>query len=327
MKRRQFIGGLGCAVVWPIGVRAEERPRRLAVLLATAETDPDTPARIAVMYKELQQLGWIEGKNIHVDIRFGAGITSRIERFADELVRSQPDVFFILGTVVAKAIQRLTTIIPTVFVQVSDPVEGGFVRSLAVPGTNMTGFTTYEYSMAAKWLGIIKEIRPDTKRVLLVLNPENIAQWNGYSRFLASAAPEAGFQLIEGPVRTREEIQSRITNFARIPNGSMLVPPDAINNVNRDLIIALAEKHKLPTVHPYRFWAVSGGLVSYGVDVVDQFQRATRYVHRILNGDSPGNLPVQSPTSFQLVVNVRVASRMGISLPQSLLIRADEVIE
>ncbi len=271
MKRRDFITVLGgAAAAWPLAARGQQsdRVRRIGVLLATGQKDPDTPNRIAAMRQALQSLGWNEGKNLWIDIRFGDGDTKLIQKHAVELVGSNPDAILVLGTVVVMALQQVTRSIPVVFVQVSDPVKAGFVSSLSHPGGNITGFTTYEYSMGGKWL-----------------------------------------------------------DFAREPDGGLLVPPDAITLVHQQLILRLAARHRLPAVYPYRAWAVSGGLLSYGIDVVDQFRRATSYINRILKGENPGDLPVQAPTEFKMVINLKTANALSITVPQTLLARADEVIE
>ena len=329
MRRRDFITLLGGAAAMPFVARAQqgERMRRVGVLFATSHRERDTPSRLAAMRQELHRRGWEEGKSLQIDVLYGDGDTGVIGRRAFELVDSAPDVILILGTIVASAVQKLTRSIPVVFVQVSDPVEAGFVSSLSQPGGNFTGFTTYEYSMAGKWLEILKEAVPGVTRVLLLLNPENTAQWAGYSAALAAFAPRAEVKPVLGPVRDRAEIERVIASFARDPNGGLLVPPDAILGTNRQLIISLAERHRLPAIFPYRSGPASGGLLSYGVDVVDQFRRATGYVDRILKGAKPSELPVQAPTDFKLVVNLKTAKALGLDLPAMLLARADEVIE
>jgi putative ABC transport system substrate-binding protein len=330
IRRRSFLKLLGgAAAAWPVAARGQQigGMRRIGVLFATSERDPDTPARLGAMREELHRLGWLEGKNLRIDVRYGDGDTNRIESRATELVASSPDVVFIHGTVVALAVQKLTNSMPVVFVQVSDPVQARLVSSLARPSGNMTGFTTYEYSMAGKWLEVIKEAVPSITRVLLLLNPENTAQWEGYREALAAFAPRAGVKFVPGPVRDRAEIEAAITSFSREPHGSLLVPPDAILSTNRQLIVSLAEQHQLPTIFPYRSGPASGGLLSFGIDVVDQFRRATGYVDRILKGEKPSELPVQAPTDFKLVINLKTAKALGLTIPLALLARADEVIE
>ena len=330
MRRRAFITLLGgAAVAWPLAVRAQQsdRVRRIGVLLATGQKDPDTPNRIAAMRQALQSFGWNEGKNLWIDIRFGDGDTKLIQKHAVELVGSNPDAILVLGTVVVMALQQVTRSIPVVFVQVSDPVKAGFVSSLSHPGGNITGFTTYEYSMGGKWLEVLKDISPGVTRVLFLLNPENAAQWAGYTRAFDAVGLATGVRIVAGAVRDRDEIESVIDTFAREPDGGLLVPPDAITLVHQQLILRLAARYRLPAVYPYRAWAVNGGLLSYGIDVVDQFRRATSYINRILKGENPGDLPVQAPTEFKMVINLKTANALSITVPPTLLARADEVIE
>jgi putative tryptophan/tyrosine transport system substrate-binding protein len=329
MRRREFIMLLGSAAAWPLAARAQqgERMRRIGVLLATGQKDPDTPNRIAAMRQALQSFGWNEGKNLWIDIRFGDGDTKLIQKHAVELVGSNPDAILVLGTVVVTALQQVTRSIPVVFVQVSDPVKGGFVSSLSHPGGNITGFTTYEYSMGGKWLQVLKDISPSVTRVLFLLNPENTAQWAGFTPVFEAFGPTTGVRIVPGAVRDRDEIESVIDTFARESDGGLLVPPDAITLVHQQLILRLAARHRLPAVYPYRAWAVNGGLLSYGIDVVDQFRRATSYINRILKGENPGDLPVQAPTEFKMVINLKTARALGLTIAPTLLARADEVIE
>jgi putative ABC transport system substrate-binding protein len=330
MIRREVLTLLGgAAAAWPLAARAQqsERMRRIGVLFATGQKDPDTPNRIAAMRQALQSFGWNEGKNLWIDIRFGDGDTKIIQKHAGELVGSNPDAILVLGTVVVMALQQVTRSIPVVFVQVSDPVKAGFVSSLSHPGGNITGFTTYEYTIGGKWLEVLKDISPSVTQVLFLLNPENSAQWAGYNRAFEAFGPTIGVRIVPGAVRDRDEIESVIDRFAREPNGGLLVPPDAITVVHQQLIVRLADRHRLPAVYPYRAWAVNGGLLSYGIDVVDQFRRATSYINRILKGENPGDLPVQAPTEFKLVINLKTAKTLGLDVPTSLIARADEVIE
>ena len=329
MKRRDFITLLGGATAWPLAARAQQpdRMRRIGVLLATGQKDPDTPNRIAAMRQALQSFGWHEGRNLWIDIRFGEGDTKLIQKHAVELVGSNPDAILVLGTVVVMALRQVTRSIPVVFVQVSDPVQAGFVSSLSHPGGNITGFTTYEYTMGGKWLEVLKDIIPSVTRVLFLLNPENTAQWAGYTRFFEAFGPTTGVRIIPGAVRDRDEIESVIDTFAREPDGGLLLPPDAITLVHQQLILRLAARHRLPAIYPYRAWAVNGGLLSYGIDVVDQFRRATSYINRILKGENPGDLAVQAPTEFKMVINLKTAKSLGLTLPPTVLARADEVIE
>jgi putative tryptophan/tyrosine transport system substrate-binding protein len=328
LKRRAFVTLLGGAAAWPLAARAQQPQfRKLGVLFATDQNDPETPARLAAMKDELLRDRWVEGNNLHIDVRYGGGDTKHIRDEAATLVASRPDVLLVLGTVVAKAVQQTQHGIPVVFVQVSDPVEAGFASSLSRPGGNITGFTTYEYSMAGKWLEMLKEIAPNVRRVLLLLNPENVAQWEGYKRSVETFAPTMGISSMPGPVRNAGEIERTISVFANEPNGGILVPPDAITTVHRRLIVETAARLRVAAIYPYRLWPLGGGLVSYGIDVVDQFRRATSYVNRILAGEKPGDLPIQAPTQFQTIINLRTAKALGLDIPATLLARADEVIE
>jgi putative ABC transport system substrate-binding protein len=279
------------------------------------------------MRQALRSFGWNEGKDLWIDIRFGEGDTKLIQKHALELVDSNPDAVLVLGTVVVTALQKVTRSIPVVFVQVSDPVKAGFVSSLSHPGGNMTGFTTYEYTMGGKWLQVLKDISPSVTRVLFLLNPENAAQWAGYNRAFGALGPTTGVRIVSGAVRDRDEIESVIDTFAREPDGGLLLPPDAITLVHQPLIVRLAARYRLPAVYPYRAWAVNGGLLSYGIDVVDQFRQATSYLNRILKGENPGDLPVQAPTEFKMVINLKTAKALALDVPHTLVARADEVIE
>jgi putative tryptophan/tyrosine transport system substrate-binding protein len=329
MRRRNFIACLGSAAAWPLAVRAQqgEQIRRIGVLLATGQKDPDTPNRIAAMRQALQGFGWSEGRNLWIDIRFGEGDTNLIQKHAVELVGSNPDAILVLGTIVVTALRQVTRSIPVVFVQVADPVQAGFVSSLSHPGGNITGFITYEFNMGGEWLELLKDISPGVTRVLFLLNPENTAQWAGYTRAFEAFGPTTGVLIVPGAVRDRDEIESVIDTFAREPDGGLLLPPDAITLVQQQLILRLAARHRLLAVYPYRAWAVNGGLLSYGIDVVDQFRRATSYINRILKGENPGDLPVQAPTEFKMVINLKTAKALGLEIPPTLLARADEVIE
>ena len=330
MRRREFIAGIGgAAAAWPVAARAQQpnRVRRIGVLFSSGEREPDTPERISAMRHELQNMGWSEGKNLRIDIRYGDGNTKIIQSQAVDLVGSNPDVILVLGTIVASAVQNVSRSIPVVFTQVSDPVQAGFVSSLAHPAGNITGFTTYEYTMVGKWLEILTEFAPSTSQVMLLLNPENGPQWAGYTRALETFAQGRGIQFVPGAVRNSGEIEHTIEAFAREQNGGLIVPPDAITGQHSQLIVDLSARHRVATVYPYRHFAVGGGLLSYGIDVVDQFQRASNYVGRILNGETPGNLPIQAPTEFKLVLNLKTANALGIEVPPMLLARADEVIE
>ena len=330
IRRRNFISLIGGATVaWPVVARAQqgERVRRIAILFSTGEKDPETPARLAAMRLELQSQGWSESRNLKIDVRYGNGMTRTIEGHAAEIVGSNPDAILVLGTVVASAVQNVSRSIPIVFTQVSDPVQAGIVSSLSHPAGNVTGFTTYEFSMVGKWLEILTEIAPKTTRVMLLLNPENAPQWAGYRHALERFLQGSAVQMVPGAVSSRSDLERRIEEFAHTPNGGMIVPPDAITSANWQLVVDLGAKYRVPTIYAYRNWAVSGGLLSYGIDVVDHFRQASRYVGRILKGEKPADLPVVQSTKVELIINLKTAKVLGLNIPLPLIGRADAVIE
>ncbi|SRR5712691_1233300 len=329
-RRREFVTLLGsAAAVWPLAAYAQqiERMRRISVLLGLAETDAGTKRYVQEFRRSLQALGWIEGQNVEIVYRYAAGNPERARALARELVALQPDLLVGHTTPVAAALQQATRTIPIVFVSITDPVIGGFVASLARPGGNMTGFTNYEFAMGAKWLEILKEIAPSTARVSLMLNPETGAYYTEYLRSVEAVALSFAVQATLAPVHNAGEIERVIVALAREPGGGLIVLPSASITANIKLIIELVARHQLPAVYPFRGYAVEGGLVSYGIDVTELFRRATSYVDRILKGDKPADLPVQLPTKFELVVNLKTAKALGFTIPESFLLRADEVIE
>jgi putative ABC transport system substrate-binding protein len=329
MKKREFIALLGAAAAWPLASSAQQanRMRRIGVLFVTGEKVPVAAARKAALQEGLQSLGWFEGRNIQIEYRFGEGDTKRSESEVDDLLRLNPDLILAQGVIGAQSVQRATISVPVVFVQVADPVGGGFVKSLARPGGNMTGFTDAEYPMRGKWLEILKEIAPTVKRVLVLLSPGNTARWEGYFQVLQATAPTIGVEIIPGAVRNVDDISRVIESFAEAHDVGLLVPPDAITTEHQQAIFALANRHKLPAVYPYRFWADAGGLLAYGSDTVGQFRQAASYIDRILKGASPADLPVQATIKFELTVNLKAAKAIGLEVPPSLLARADKVIE
>jgi putative ABC transport system substrate-binding protein len=331
MKRREFITLLGgaAAVAWPLAARAQqpERVRRIGVLMASAADDSESQARIAAFLQGLQQLGWADGRNVRIDTRWATTDADDIRRHAAELAALAPDVLVAAtGTVTAAPLLQATRTVPIVFVQVIDPVGAGFVVSLARPGGNATGFTIYEYGMSGKWLELLKEIAPRMARAAVLRDPA-IASGIGQFAAAQAVAPSLGVELSPVDVRDAGEIDRAVTAFARSPNGGLIVTASALATRHHDLIIALAARHRLPAVYSYRYMVVAGGLVSYGPDSLDQYRRAAGYVDRILKGEKPSDLPVQAPTKYALVINLKTANALGLDIPTTVLSRADEVIE
>jgi putative tryptophan/tyrosine transport system substrate-binding protein len=328
VKRREFIAGLGGAAAWPVVARAQqpERMRRIGFLTPISENDSEGRSWIAALTRGLQELGWTEGRNILIEYRFGEADAVRMPNLAKELIAWKPDVVVAATPSAAAAIRQHSLSIPTVFVQVSDPVSAGFVTNLAHPEGNLTGFTTYEFSIGAKWLELIKECAPSVRRVLIVFDPAN-PTWGAYLRTIEAAAPSLGMQLTPAGMRDPAEIERDIAEFAQKPNGAAIVVPGPVTVKDRGVIITAVARHGLPAVYAYRFFAVSGGFISYGVHLADLYKRTAGYVDRILNGAKPADLPVQNPTKFELVINLKTAKALGLEVPPSLLARADEVIE
>ena len=329
MRRREFIVALGgAAVAWPLAVRAQqpERMRRIGVLMNRAADNPDGQAAVAAFRQALQQLGWSDGRNVRIDTRWGANDVDRDRRDAAELVALAPDVILASGTLSVAALQHVTRSLPIVFVAVTDPVGAGLVDSLARPGGNVTGFMLFEYSSSGKWLELLKQIAPGVTRAAVLRDPANPA---GIAQFgaIQGAAQSLGVEVSPVSVRDAGEIERAVAVFARSANGGLIVTGSAAASVHRDRIIALAAKHKLPAVYPYRYMVTDGGLISYGPGHIDQYRRAAGYVDRILKGEKPADLPVQAPTRFELVINLKTAKALGLTVPQTLLARADEVIE
>jgi putative ABC transport system substrate-binding protein len=328
MRRRDFITLIGGAVAgWPLAARGQsERMRRIGVFLPSAASDPESMSRITALLQGLQALGWTDGRNVRIEFRWGAGDAGQYNKMAAELIALAPDVVVALGTLTVGALQRATRTVPIVFVQVSDPVGGGIVESLARPGGNATGFASPEYSTSGKYLELLKEITPRLTRAAVTRDPGNIAGTAQFAAIQTVASP-LGVELRPFDVRDAGEIERAVTAFARQPNGGLIVTASAPAQLHRALIIKLAARHRLPTVYPYRFYVAYGGLISYGVDAADQLRRAAGYVDRILKGEKPADLPVQAPTKFELVINLKTAKALGLEVPPALLARADEVIE
>ena len=328
MKRREFIRLLGGAVAaWPLTARAQQGDRmRIGVFMPLAEDDPVGQARIAAFLQGLQHTGWTDGGNVRIDYRWSAGDDERVRRHAAELVALAPDVILATGSATVGALLQATRTIPIVFPIAVDPVGAGFVESLARPGGNATGFLLFEYGISGKWLELLKEIAPKLKRVAILRDP-SIAAGSGQLGAIQSVAPSLGVELSPFGVRDGGEIERAIDAFARVPNSGLIVTGTPLATVHRDLIIALAVRYRLPAVYYDRLFVSAGGLISYGPDILDQYRRAAAYVDRILKGEKPANLPVQAPTKYELVINLKTAKDLGLTLPDSLLARADEVIE
>ena len=329
IKRREFIALLGgAAVAWPLAARAQqgERMRRIAVLMNLAADDPETRRRLAAFLQGLQELGWSEGRNLRIDHRWGVGDPDRHRANAAELVALAPDVILAHGGPIMTPLLRATRTVPIVFVNVTDPVGAGFVASLARPGGNATGFMTAEYSISGKWLELLKQIAPQVTRAAVIRDPDQVSG-GGQLGAMQSVAPSLRMELSPIDVRDTAEIERAITAFARQPNGGLIVTAAALAGIHRKRIITLAARHRLPAVYPLRFFVTDGGLISYGSDTVDQYRRAAGYVDRILKGEKPADLPVQAPTKYDLVINLKSAKALGLDLPASVLARADEVIE
>ena len=329
MRRREFITLLGgTTAAWPLATRAQqpERMRRIGVLLATNESDFDQLAFKEAFVRGLQKLGWAAGTNVLIDYRWGGGDHDRIRLYAAELAGMRPDVIWTTGGLTLLALKRATHIIPIIFTSIYDPVGSGFVASLARPDGNITGFTSGEFSMGGKILEVLKEVVPQVSRVAVVLDleqPPHVALW----RAIEATAQSFGVRLTPADVQGPAEIERAIEALAREPNGGLIVLGGPITTTHRELIAALAVRHRLPTASGFRYFVTSGSLVSYGVDQVEQSRQAAGYVDRILKGERPADLPVQQPTKFELVINLRTAKALGLEIPPVLLARADEVIE
>lgn len=329
MRRRDFIKLIvGGAVAWPLAARAQqpERMRRVGVLMGYPEGDKQAQAGVSALRKGLQNLGWIEGQNIHSDYRWAGPDPEKARTYAKELAGMSPDVIVSSTNQVTAIVQHETRTIPIVFAFVGDPVGSGFVQSLSRPGGNLTGFANFENSIGSKWLELLRELAPKAKRVGFIYCP-SAAPNVGFFHAAQTAAPASGVALIPLPVNDAIDIERGVTAFAAEPNGGLIVAPHAVTLGNRDLIEGLALKYRLPTVYSDRYFADSGGLVSFGNNTPDLFMRAASYIDRILKGAKPAELPVQLPTKFELIVNLKAAKAIGLSVPATILSRADDVIE
>jgi putative ABC transport system substrate-binding protein len=327
MRRREFMGFVGGAAAWPVVATAQqpEATRHIGVLAGLAESDADMIARLAALRRGLARRGWSEGRNIHIDYRY-APAGANAQALAKELVAAQPDVILGHTVTIAAALQRESHTIPIVFVSLADPIGSGFISSLARPGGNMTGLTTFEPSIAGKWCSMLKEVNPRIKRAAFMANPE-IKNYDFYLRAAQAPAMALAIELVPCPIKNVVEITNVLEEFARMPDGGLIVPPDVFTVSHGDLIIALAARHRLPAVYAFGNLVSAGGLMSYGTDRVEEMRQAASYIDRILRGDKPSELPVQAPTRFETVVNLKTAKALGVTVPPGLLLAADEVIE
>jgi putative ABC transport system substrate-binding protein len=330
MRRREFIALLGgAAATWPLIARAQqgERVRRIGVLQGGSDKDdPRSQPNIAAFRQALQQLGWTDGRNVKIDYRWPAGDADKTRKYAAELVALAPDVILSIGTPNLTSLLQATRTVPIVFVAVADPVGAGYVDSLSRPGGNATGFILFDYSLSTKWLELLKQIAPGVTRAAVLRDPA-ISSGTGQWGAISSAAPSLGVEVSPVNVRDAPEIERGVASFARSGNGGLIVTGSPLSLVHRDLIIALAARHKLPTVYFARIFVTGGGLISYGPDTADQARRAAGYVDRVLKGEKPADLPVQAPAKYELVINLKAAKALGLDIPPSVLARADDVIE
>jgi putative tryptophan/tyrosine transport system substrate-binding protein len=329
VRRRQFITLLGGMAPWPLVARSQQaqRMRRIGVLSTVPADDPEIQVRMAAFHQGLQETGWVVGRNLRIDYRWGsAGDAEQIRKYAHELIALAPDAILAVATATVGPLQQATRTTPIVFVQVSDPVGAGFVESLAHPGGNTTGFTPFEFGLSAKWLELLKEVAPNVTRALVLRDP---ALTSGIAQFavMQSKGPLLGVELSPVGVSGASEIERAVTAVAQRPNGGLIVLPGSLTLLHRKLIITLAARHRLPAVYPYRYHVSDGGLISYGPDTIEQYRRAGGYIDRILKGEKPADLPVQAPTKYELVINLKTAKALGLDLPATVLARADEVLE
>ena len=328
MRRREFLGILGCAAAWPVALKAQstERVRVVGILNILEPDDPEAKARTTVFEQTLQQLGWVVGRDLKIETRNVGSDVDRLRRYTAELVALAPDAIFSIGSVSIASLQQATRTIPIVFMNVIDPVGAGFVQNMAHPGGNITGFSSFEYTISGKWAEWLKQIAPQTTRAL-VLRDASSAAGIGQFAGVRSTAETLGIELSPSNVRDADEIERNVVAFARSGNGGVIVTTSGGIAVHRKLIISLVARYKLPTVYPYRYYAVDGGLMTYGPNTLEPVRRAAGYVDRILKGEKPADLPVQAPTKYELVINLKTAKALGLTIPQSLLATADEVIE
>jgi len=330
VKRRDFITLVGgAAAAWPLAARAQQPDRihRVGVLIGLPEDDPDSNPRLVAFRQGLEKLGWTEGRNIHLDVRFVLPANEQqVQMLVKELLALSPDVVVAQSTALTAAFRRESRNVPIVFIAVGDPIGAGFIVNLARPGSNLTGLTMYEGSIAGKWLAMVKEIDPRVTRVAFIINPKT-SSFAHFAREAETMARSLAIQLAVRTIGNAGDIGRVIESFASLPNGGLVFPPDATTSAHRDLVVALAARYRLPAVYAWRQFVTAGGLMSYGIDFVDQFRQAASYVDRILRGSSPAELPVQAPTKYQTILNLKTAKAFDLTVPPGLLVAADEVIE
>jgi putative tryptophan/tyrosine transport system substrate-binding protein len=329
MRRREFITLLGGAAAWPLAARAQqrERMRRIGVLMNLAADDTEAQARLAAFQQGLEKLGWSEGRNIHLDVRYALPTNEQqVQMLVKELLALSPDVVVAPATAPTAAFRRESRNVPIVFIAVGDPVGMGFIANLARPGSNLTGLTMYEGSVGGKWPAMLKEIDPRVTRAAFIINPKT-SSFAHFAREAETMAQSLAIELALSTIENAGDIGRVIESFASLPNGGLIFPPDATTTALRDLVVALAARYRLPAVYAWRQFVTAGGLMSYGIDFVDQFRQAASYVDRILRGSSPAELPVQAPTKYQTVLNLKTAKALDLTVPASLLVATDEVIE
>jgi putative ABC transport system substrate-binding protein len=326
VKRRDFITLLGGAAVWPLGARAQqaERVRRIGVIYGA--NDLTTQARNAAFFQGLQQLGWTEGRNVHIDVRLSAGNAAETRRHVAELAALAPDVIFTAGSQAIGPVLEATRTVPIVFAIVPDPVGSGYVKSLSRPGGNATGFMMFEYSLCGKWPALLKEIAPHTTRAAVLRDP-SVSTGIGQFAVIQSVAESVGVEVIPVDLNDAANLARELADFAQSANRGLILTAGALSAIHRDLIITLAARHKMPAVYQERNYAEAGGLISYGPNFTDQFRQAAGYVDRILKGEKPADLPVQAPTKCELVINLKTAKALGLEIPATVIARGDEVIE
>jgi putative ABC transport system substrate-binding protein len=329
MKRREFITLLGGAATWPLAARAQQREgvRRIGVLGGLAVDDPEAQARVAAFRRGMQEQGWSEGRNLQIDYRWAGPDAERIKAFATELVATSPSVILAFPSPSVAALREVTRTVPVVFVGIGDPVDQGFVASLARPGGNITGFTGLEFSLGEKWLGFLKELVPALSRAAFLFHPELGPYYSRWLKSVEAAAAALGVQITAAPVRAAADVEAAMSAIAAQPNGGLVVEPDVYTIANRRLIVELAARYRLPAVYTYPRDAAEGGLISYGPDLDDLYRRSASYIDRILKGEEPADLPVQQPLKYELVINLKTAKTLGLTVPPGVLAIADEVIE